>query len=53
MEELHPICSECPKHNLCITGALLLINSLAQITYIKVPRKHMPKYKDLKRDHDF
>lgn len=48
MEELHPICPECPKHYLCIKGALLLIDSLAQINYMKVPRMHMLKYKESK-----
>lgn len=48
MEELHSICSECPKYYLCVKGALLLINSLAQINSIKVPRIYMPKYKESK-----
>lgn len=33
---------------LYVKGALLLVNSLAQISYIKVPRIHMPKYKESK-----
>ena len=38
MEELHPICPVCLNHYLYMKDALLLINSLAQIDYIKVPR---------------
>lgn len=48
MEELHPICPGCPNYYLYIKGTLLLINSLAQIDYIKLPRINMPKYKEWK-----
>lgn len=40
--------AQCPKYYLYVKGALLLINSLAQINYIKVPRIHMSKYKESK-----
>lgn len=48
IEELFPICPGCPNHYLCIKVALLLMNSLTKIEYIKVPRIDTLKYKESK-----
>lgn len=47
-EELFPVCPGCPNRYLCIKVALLLMNSLTQIEYIKVPRIDTLKNKESK-----